>query len=119
MKVIALISVAVVSFCSVPSFAQKLQVKVINRQNSEKNYHSFVPGNSQTNSNASASCNGNDSSVYCSGSSHSSTTSTAPHEVSYDVTGATLALLLPDGRIAVVNCTSKYSPKFDYVNRRS
>jgi hypothetical protein len=45
--------------------------------------------------------------------------STAPREISYSVTGATLSLLLPDGRVTVVNCVSKYSPKGDYVNRRS
>jgi hypothetical protein len=42
-----------------------------------------------------------------------------PREVSYSVTGATLSLLLPDGRVAVVNCISKYRPRGDYINRRS
>jgi len=31
---------------------------------------------------------------------------------SYSVTGATLSLLLPDGRIAVVNCASKFAEHF-------
>jgi hypothetical protein len=119
MKIWKLISVLVMGCLSSTGVAQKLAVKVINRQDSDTNYHSFVPGHSQTNSNESASCNGDYNSVNCSGTSHSNTTSTAPHEVSYNVTGATLGLLLPDGRIAIVNCTSKYSPKFDYVNRRS
>jgi hypothetical protein len=119
MKIWGLLSVAVIGCFAATGVAQKLTVKVINRQNSDTNYHSFVPGHSHTNSNASANCSGDYNSVNCSGSSHSTTTSTAPHEVAYDVTGATLGLLLPDGRIAVVNCASKYSPKFDYVNRRS
>jgi hypothetical protein len=34
------------------------------------------------------------------------------------VTGATFTLLLPDGRMAVVNCVSKYKLKMDYINRR-
>jgi hypothetical protein len=46
-------------------------------------------------------------SVNCSGSSKSTTSSTPSQDVSYDVTGATLSLLLPDGRLAVVNCDSK------------
>jgi hypothetical protein len=33
--------------------------------------------------------------------------------------GATLSLQLPDGRVAVVNCVSKYKLKGDYINRRS
>src|ERR1019366_2710482 len=35
------------------------------------------------------------------------TTITAPQTISYSVTGATYSLLLPDGRVAVVNCASK------------
>jgi hypothetical protein len=31
---------------------------------------------------------------------------------SYSVTGATLSLLLPDGRTAVVNCVSKFAERF-------
>jgi hypothetical protein len=33
--------------------------------------------------------------------------------------GATFSLLLPDGRVAVVNCASKYKLKGDYINQRS
>lgn len=107
MKIWDLLSVAVIGCFAAAGVAQKLTVKVINRQNSDTNYHSFVPGHSYTNSNASANCSGDYNSVNCSGSSHSNTTSTAPHEVAYDVTGATLGLLLPDGRIAVVNCAKQ------------
>jgi hypothetical protein len=45
--------------------------------------------------------------------------STPPRSVGYSVTGSTLSLLLPDGRVAVVNCESKYALRGDYVNRRS
>ena len=31
---------------------------------------------------------------------------------SYNVTGATFSLLLPDGRVAVVNCVSKFAEHF-------
>jgi len=34
------------------------------------------------------------------------------------VTGATLSLLLPDGRIAVVNCASKWGPGIGGLNGR-
>jgi hypothetical protein len=35
------------------------------------------------------------------------------------IAGHDLLLELPDGRIAVAVCSSKYAPHFDYVNRRS
>jgi len=50
--------------------------------------------------------------VNCSGTSYSKTTIRPPEDVSYSVTGATLSLRLPDGRVAVVNCDSK----FDWAN---
>jgi hypothetical protein len=40
-------------------------------------------------------------------------------QLSYHVRGATFSLQLPDGRVAVVNCESKYAPHGDYINRRS
>ena len=33
--------------------------------------------------------------------------------------GTTLSLLLPDGRVALVNCVNRYSTNGNYVNRRS
>jgi hypothetical protein len=83
--------------------AQVMTVKVIDMQNSETEYSGVLPGSVHTN-------------VY--GNSINSTV-TPPRAIAYNVTGATLQLQLPDGRIAVVNCASKYSLKFDYVNRRS
>ncbi len=32
--------------------------------------------------------------------------------------GTTLSLLLPDGRVALVNCVNKYSSKGNYISRR-
>jgi len=43
----------------------------------------------------------------------------APQTRSYTVTGATLTLQLPDRRLVRVTCESKYSLRFDYINRRS
>jgi hypothetical protein len=42
-----------------------------------------------------------------------------PGEHSIDVTGTTLSLLLPDGRVAVVNCLNKYSYKRTGLDSRS
>jgi len=44
---------------------------------------------------------------------------TWPTPVSYGVEGASLWLLMPDGRTAVVSCSWKYQLKLDGVNSRS
>ena len=99
--------------------AEKMDVKIIDRQNSETRYTYVLPGYSHSNSRGNANCYGNPNSVNCSGST-SATASNMPAVVgSYDVQGATLSLQLPDGRVAVVNCKSKYAPKGDFVNKRS
>jgi hypothetical protein len=98
---------------------QKFDVKVIDRQNSDTRYTYVSPGYSNSNSDTNVNCFGNANNVNCSGSTRTTGSSTPALVGSYVVQGATLSLQLPDGRVAVVNCESKYSPKFDHVNRRS
>ena len=104
-----------ISFCAI---AQKMDAKIIQRMSNETGYSRYIPGQSFSSGNASANCNAYGSSVNCSGSSNGQSTYTAPRTEGYNVTGATLTLLLPDGRQAVVNCVSKYAFKMDSVNRR-
>lgn len=99
--------------------AQKLNVKIVDRQTSGTNYSYVVPGDLTSHSNTSENCFGAANTVNCSSSTSTTGSVTPPRPVSYEVRGATFSLQLPDGRIAVVNCESKYSPKFDYINRRS
>lgn len=75
--------------------AQKLNVKIINRENHETSYKY--------------------AGVYTLGDSRVATSTT------FQVTGATLSLQLPDGRLAVVNCASKFAEHFAgrAGNRRS
>jgi len=87
--------------------AQKFDVKIIGRQDSASTYGFVVPGYSQTNTNANANCVAYPNSVACNGSATSTTTGRPAVAGSYQVRGATLALQLPDGRVAVVNCDSK------------
>jgi hypothetical protein len=91
--------------------AQKFDVRIVKRQDSGTRYSYTVPASSRTSADANVNCVGTAlgtvNSVNCSGSSKSTTSSTPSQDVSYDVTGATLSLLLPDGRLAVVNCDSK------------
>jgi len=99
--------------------AQKLEVQIINRQVSDTDYAYVVPGRLDSQSNSTANCFGIANSVNCSGSTTTTGSVTPAHEVSYPVRGATFSLLLPDGRVAVVNCESKYALRGDYINRRS
>jgi len=104
---------------AVACFAQRVDVKIIQHQNNETGYSGYVPGDSSSTSNTDVNCYAGSTNVNCSGTTRTNGYSTGPREISYNVTGATLSLLMQDGRVAVVNCVSKYAPKGDYVNRRS
>jgi hypothetical protein len=96
--------------------AQKLDVKIVDRQDSETGYTYIVPGHFSSQSNSNVNCYDD---ATCNQTSTSSGTIAPAQKISYEVRGATFTLLLPDGRDAVVNCESKYEPKGDYINRRS
>jgi hypothetical protein len=107
-------SAVALSFLAASSFAEKmeLKVKIVDRQTHDTNYTYFVPAQFTAHSNSIANCFGTDSTVNCSGSTTTSGTSTPARSGSFDVRGATLSLQLPDGRIAVVNCDSKFAEHF-------
>jgi len=98
---------------------QIVDITIIDRQDSQTGYSYVVPGHSNSTSNTNVNCSGGETNVNCYGSTNTSRTSIPPRRISYEVRGATLSLRLPDGRIAVVNCESKYALKMDYINRRS
>ncbi|HZP63381.1 MAG TPA: hypothetical protein VFB28_08200 [Terriglobales bacterium] len=104
--------VAIIFGCTASGLAQKLDVKIVDRQDNETEYTYVVPSHFSSQSNSSANCNGNDSYVNCNGSTTTNGYSTPAHQVSYHVRGATFSLLLPDGRVAVVNCESKFAEHF-------
>src|SRR5665213_14772 len=101
MKCLAAIA-ALSCSCAFTCFGQTMNVKVIQRQNNETGYSGYVPGHSSSSSDTSVNCYGGSTNVNCSGATTTNGISTAPREISYSVTGATLSLLLPDGRVAVV-----------------
>jgi hypothetical protein len=98
-----LLLMVVVPLCA----AQKLNVKIIDRQDSATLYTYVVPGHSTTNSNTKVNCFGSENTVNCSGSTDTTGSQTPARSGSYEVRGVTFSLRLPDGRIAVVNCESK------------
>lgn len=101
--------------------AQSFNVKIVNRQSSETERDYVVPAHYSSWSNANVNCTGNSTNVNCNGSASSSGFGTPAQLVSFHVTGATFSLLLPDGRVAVVNCESKFAERFagPRGNRRS
>jgi hypothetical protein len=93
--------------CATSASAQKLTVKVIDRQDNDTDYTYVVPAHWFSNSNTNVNCGGSDTNVNCNGSTNTTGTITPAHQVPYHVRGATFTLQLPDGRAAVVNCESK------------
>jgi hypothetical protein len=104
--------------CASTASAQKLDVKIVDRQDSATGYTYFAPGRFNSQSSANLNCYG-DTSVNCYGSSTTNGTITAPHRISYEVRGATFTLLLPDGRAAVVTVRVNICPRAITINRRS
>ena len=105
-----LIIAALILLCPAPAvFAQKTDVKIVDRKDNETDYSYFVPSHFSSQSNSTDNCNALGDNVNCSGSTTTNGYSTAAHQVSFHVRGATFLLLLPDGRGAVVNCASKFA----------
>ena len=101
-----LVSVAQAASAQVAT-AQKLEVKIFDRQESTTGYTYTAPAyfNSQSNSNI------NCGDVTCNASTITSGSISPPRKISYQVRGATFTLQLPDGRVAVVHCEHKYMPR--------
>jgi hypothetical protein len=96
-----------ISMCS----AQKMNVKIIQRQSSETLYSYVVPAFYSSTTNTNVNCRSGLSRENCDSNTSSNGYSRPSKEVSYSVTGATFSLLLPDDRVAIVNCANK--PNFD------
>ena len=109
------LAVASLTF-SVPSaFAQKIEASVLYRQDSDNRYIAVVPGYSGPDADITGACMLDPDPENCPAVDSASERG----EVNYLLVGTTLSLLLPDGRVALVNCVNRYSAKGTYVNRRS
>jgi hypothetical protein len=87
---------------------RRMAVTIIDRRNDSTAYEYVVPGRWKSDATASAGCVGYSTMANCGGASRASGAASPAREVSYRVTGATFSVRLPDGRVAVVNCDSKY-----------
>src|SRR5262245_19106048 len=104
---------------SIASAAERVKVKIVDRRSSENAYSYTVPQQVQANTRTDVNCSEWPNSVNCTDNSNTNGTVTPARTISYSAQGATFALLLPDGKIAVVNCVSKYRPRGVHINRRS
>jgi hypothetical protein len=96
--------------------AQKLDATVLYRQSSDAGYNALIPGYSAP---GTPDCAADVANADCFRPTHVS--GEGPGAVSYNVVGTTLSLLLPDGKIAVLNCVnkSKFSSKGTYIVLRN
>jgi hypothetical protein len=106
--------VYMVSWASTVS-AQKLDATVLYRQNSDDSYAAVIPRPDGSTPEGTIDCAADTTNEACVRPLQSAT----PGQPVFNVTGTTVSLLLPDGKVAVVNCLNKYSFKGNYVNRRS
>lgn len=98
---------SILLFASASALAQTMNVEIVDRADKQSSYSYVVPGYSNQNSTGNVNCYGSSNSVNCNGSTYTSTTTSPGMAGSYQVTGATLTLKLPDGRLVVVNCNAK------------
>jgi hypothetical protein len=113
------LSTLLVLAATIPLNAEKLRVRIVQRHVSDSYYSYVVPASFSAHERSTASCAGYYRQVNCEGSATTTGTVTPPRRVGYSVRGATFSLLVPDGRLVVVNCESKYRPRGDYINLRS
>lgn len=105
---------------AIPVRAQKLEVTVVDRQDHTTDYTYVVPGYSSSTSTSSSDCNGSANTygsntninMSCGGTTTTNGYSRPAMAGTFSVRGATLSLLLPDGRVAVVNCDIKFAERF-------
>lgn len=96
--------------------AQKIDVSVLYRQDSDNRYIAIIPGyTSPEDADVTGACMLDPDPANC----PRVDTTMSNGSPNYMLVGTTLSLLLPDGRIALVNCQNRYSSKGNYINRRS
>ena len=96
--------------------AQRVPVSVLYRQDSDIVYHAVIPGYSGPNADVTGACTLDPDPANCPDQNQSTDAKGTP---TYLLSGTTLSLGLPDGRIALVNCVSRHSANGNYINRRS
>ena len=96
-----------------------LEVQVVDRKDIANSYTYVVPGYISSSASGTATCGSYGTNTNCIGSAAQETTVTPGFTGSYQLTGATLTLKLPDGRLAIVNCSKKFNffDEWDWNNQ--
>ncbi|HEY6488258.1 MAG: hypothetical protein WCC26_02385 [Terracidiphilus sp.] len=109
------VAICCLASCASAVLAQKLEATVLYRQNSDNNYSALIPDSAGTVPDGLVDCAADIANPACSGPVQPA----APGQPTLHVSGTTLSLLLPNGKVAVVNCLNRYSTRGNYLNRRS
>lgn len=107
---------------STPAFARKkvtAKVTIIERHSTQTAYSRDTPGSTTFTTDGDSGCGGYLGIANCTTTSTTRQVSTLARHTNYEVQGATLSLRLPDKRVVVVSCLSKYTPRADPFHRRS
>ena len=104
--------VVVIFLSSIAASAQNLNVMIVDRQYNETDYSYVVPARFTAYSTSNATAWATDSYATATGTTTTTGTVSPAHEVSYQVHGATLSILLQDGRLVIANCESKFAERF-------
>lgn len=103
------------TFSVMQATAQTVEASVLYRQDSDNRYIAVIPGYSGPESDITGACLLDPDPANCPTIAANGTNDNP----NYMLIGTTLSLLLPDGRVAVVNCQNRYSARGTYINRRS
>ena len=110
------LAVLSLAFSGAFAAAQRVPVSVLYRQDSDIVYHAVIPGYSGPNADVTGACTLDPDPANCPDQNQSTDAKGTP---TYLLSGTTLSLGLPDGRIALVNCVSRHSANGNYINRHS
>jgi hypothetical protein len=103
-----------------PSLAtERIKVRVIGRNGSTTDRSHTLPATVDSTAKTDVDCSLYPNSANCTATTRTTSTVNPARQISYSVQGTTFVLQLPDNRVAVVTCDSKYQLRGDYINRRS
>src|ERR1700748_341869 len=100
-------TLVVLLLCCLPTYAQKMHVKVLTHTVDGRNYTRVVPGAVVGSGNANSNCGSYGNSVNCSAEGSGNSVSLPAHTQGETLAHIQMMLLLPDGRRVGVYCNDK------------
>ena len=109
---VALTGIILIFAVSALAQKQKLDLKVVDRRDNETDYTYVVPAHFNSYSNSSVNCSSGFGTVDCSGSTTTTGSASPARQVVLSGQRSYFSLLLPDNRLVIVNCESKFVERF-------